>query len=88
MSKRETIIEFPCEFPIKAMGRSDDDIKNAVLQIVSSHIKGFEEKYLKITASSNDRYISVTENIIAQNQEQLDAIYQDLSQHPKILYAL
>ena len=38
MTDRESLIEFPCRFPIKAMGRDQSEFEAHVLQIISAHV--------------------------------------------------
>jgi putative lipoic acid-binding regulatory protein len=88
MSDQETLLEFPCEFPIKAMGRLDAGIGKTVFALISKHVPGLEEDNVKTRLSSNGKFVGVTINIVAQNREQLDAIYRELSEHPDVMYAL
>lgn len=88
MFDEETLFEFPCEFPVKAMGRSNTGIEDTVFEIVSKHVPGLSKQTLKTKASSNGRFTSVTVGIIAQSRRQLDDLYTELSNHPDILYAL
>lgn len=81
-------MEFPCEFPVKAMGRSTANIEDTVLSIVSKHVPDIAKHHIKTRASSNGRYIGITINITAHNREQIDAIYMDLTEHPDVLYVL
>jgi len=81
-------MEFPCEFPIKAMGLASETLQVAVLEIVQRHAPEADQATLKSTPSSNGKYLSITVTITAQNREQLDAIYQDLSACEQVLMAL
>lgn len=84
----ESVIEFPCDFPIKAMGLSIHDLEVIVFDIVNLHAPDTPKDALKIRESSNGKYISVTVVVNAQNQAQLDAIYQALTDHEHIMMAL
>ena len=84
----ESALQFPCEFPIKAMGAAIPELRQRVLQIVSRHAPDVHEGRLTTRASRNGRYQSVTVTVYAQSRAQLDAIYQDLTACELVLYAL
>ncbi|WP_295879439.1 DUF493 domain-containing protein [uncultured Thiohalocapsa sp.] len=84
----ETLLEFPCTFPIKAMGAADTDIEAVVLDILHRHAPGFDPDAVTTRASRGGKWISVTARIRAQSKPQLDAIYRELSAHELVVYAL
>jgi len=84
----DSLLQFPCEFPIKAMGRSDDDFPPLIAAIVSRHAPDWDSSQLSIQSSRNGRFQSVTVTIQAQSREQLDAIYCELSAHEQVMVAL
>lgn len=84
----ETLLEFPCEYPIKAMGESSDDFDAVVVEIVRRHVASLAENAVSSRQSSGGKFTSVTVTIEATSKAQLDAIYQDLTDHPRIKYAL
>jgi hypothetical protein len=88
MGRPDTLFEFPCRFPIKAMGRADGDIESVVIEIVSRHAPGFDATALSVRASSGGKWLAVTAIIKAQSRSQLDAIYQDLTDHDSVVWAL
>lgn len=83
----DTLLEFPCEFPIKAMGRAIIGLEQTVIEIVDRHVGDFDKTRIKTTPSRGGRYISVTVTITATSRAQLDSIYMDLTAHPDILMA-
>ena len=87
---KESAIEFPCRFPIKAMGRSGDGFEALVVQIVRRHADLWAGDGQSVTTndSRQGNYIGVTVVIEATSQAQLDAIYQDLTDCPDVLMAL
>ena len=84
----ESVMEFPCEFPIKAMGKTTDDFDALVVGIVRKHAPEFTDSTVKTRLSRNGQYISVTVTIRAKSREQLDNIYMDLTANERILMAL
>ena len=81
-------IEFPCVFPVKAMGLAEESLHITVLDIVRRHAPEADESALHKRPSANGKYISVTVTISAQSREQLDAIYMDLTACEQVLMAL
>jgi putative lipoic acid-binding regulatory protein len=84
----ETLLEFPCDFPIKAMGESHPDFDTLVVSIILRHIESIAEGAVKIRQSSGGKYTSVTVTVNVTSKVQLDSIYQDLSSHELIKYVL
>ena len=87
---KETLLEFPCRFPIKAMGRANGSFEAIVVQIVRKHAELWqeEERPVRTVPSSAGNYVSVTVIIEATSRDELDAIYQDLTDCPDVLMAL
>jgi uncharacterized protein len=83
----ETLMEFPCSFPIKAMGKATDDFDALIVEIVRRHHPDVTEGAVKSRPSREGKYISVTVIIEAQNREQLDNIYLELTAHESVLMA-
>lgn len=87
-AERETLLEFPCDFPIKVMGKLENDFDVLVYEIVRQHVDDLTEAALKTRASKNGNFISVTVTIQARSKQQLDNIYLDLTAHERVLMAL
>ncbi|MDV6345225.1 DUF493 domain-containing protein [Nitrosomonas sp. Is37] len=85
MTEQPSLIEYPCEFPIKIMGRAQKGFIQTVLNIVRNHAPDFEETALEVKTSKNGNYLSVTCTICAISRAQLDALYQELHDHPMIM---
>jgi len=84
----ETLLEFPCDFAIKAMGESSAEFDSLVVSIVRRHIEDIEEGAVATKQSSGGKFTSVTVTVRATSKAQLDAIYRDLSGHELIKYVL
>ncbi len=82
--QQETLLEFPCDFPLKIMGRADDQLAQAVLEIVTRHAPGFDGATMEMRASSGGNYVSLTCTVIATSKPQLDALYTELTSHPLV----
>lgn len=84
----ETLLEFPCEFPVKAMGRNDAGFEAMVTKIILAHAEPAAGVPVTTNASSSGAYLSVTVTIDAVSKAQLDRIYQDLTDCEQVLVAL
>ena len=87
-SYKDTLLEFPCDIPIKIMGKAEDTFAEVVLSIVTKHAPDFDATRMELRTSSGGNYLSVTCTIVAQSKPQLDAIYMDLTAHPMVKVAL
>lgn len=85
---QETLLEFPCRFPIKAAGKAGQDFDTLVVEIVRRHAPDLNEGAIATRQSSGGKWVSVTVVIEATSKAQLDAIYRDLSAHDKVVWAL
>ena len=88
LQEGETLLEFPCEFPIKAMGLACDELEIAVLEIVNRHVDDLGEGALKMKPSRNGKYVAITVTINATSKDQLDAIYMELTACEHVSIAL
>lgn len=84
----DTAIEFPCSFPIKALGKTHPELDALVVSIVRRHIDDLNEGAVTSRPSKNGKYTAVTVTIEASSKQQLDAIYQDLTDCPEIIMSL
>ena len=87
--KREnSLLEFPCEFPVKAMGRADQPVREVFERIVAEHVPAAHVLTWEEKPSGKGNFIAVTACIQASDQDQLDRIYHALTDAPEILVAL
>ena len=83
-----SLLEFPCRFPVKAMGRQRDGFEELITGIICNHAELWPDEPVRSTPSKAGRFVSVTAVIKARSKEQLDAIYQDLTDCVEVLMAL
>lgn len=88
MSKTDSPLQFPCAFPIKALGKTTPELDMLILEIIRRHVQDISEGSIKTSPSKSGNYLSVTITIEATSQQQLDAIYQDLTDCPAVIMAL
>ena len=85
---QDTLLEFPCAFPLKIMGLASDGLAQVVLEVVLRHAPDFDGSTMGMRASSGGKYLSLTCTITATSKRQLDALYTELSSHPLVKVAL
>lgn len=83
-----SVIEYPCDFPIKVMGASRAGFAQAILEIVERHAPDLDASTVAMRRSREGKYLSVTATIRARSREQLDALYRELSDHPMVAIVL
>ena len=88
MTEQPSLIEYPCDFPIKIMGKAQQDFTQIALAIVKYHAPDFDAATMVIRASKNGTYLSITCTIRAASRSQLDTLYQALSDHTMIAVVL
>ena len=84
----DTLFQFPCEFPLKVMGRRSDDFRSIVLGIVQKHAGPIESAQIEERPSRDGSYLSLTCTFTAQSKAQLDALYTELTSCEKVLVVL
>ena len=82
------MLEFPCRFPIKAMGKAGEGFDSLVARLVRRHAPDLGEDAVTLRESRGGKWVSVTFVIEATSQQQIDAIYRDLSACEKVVWAL
>jgi putative lipoic acid-binding regulatory protein len=88
MSERDSLLEFPCTFPIKVMGRCNSGFEATALAIVRHHVPDFSTEDMRAVASRKGNYLSVTFSIRADSREQLDNLYRQLTACEEMLMVL
>ena len=88
MALEHSLIEYPCDFPIKVFGLSQQGFAQAVMEVAAHHDPEFKPGSMEMRSSRQARYISLTCTVRATSREQLDALYQELCDHPMVVMVL
>ncbi len=89
ISGKETeLMQFPCEFAIKAMGRSTPQFEAQIKSLVLPHVNDGKLISIDTQPSKAGNFVSVTIRIMADSRLQMDAIYYALSDCDEVLMAL
>ena len=85
---QETLLEFPCDYLLKVMGRAEPGFDSLVVELVRRHVPDLHEGAVTSRPSKGGKWVSVTVTLRAESKSQLDAIYLDLTAHEKVVMAL
>ncbi|MCC7198907.1 MAG: DUF493 domain-containing protein [Gammaproteobacteria bacterium] len=84
----DDLFGFPCDFPIKVMGRDTPEFRSITRSIVEKHSAPLAADAITERPSGKGTFIGVTYTIRAESRAQLDAIYMDLTSSGVVLVAL
>ncbi len=84
----ETLIEFPCDFPIKVMGETHADFTAEIIKTIQTVMPNFDVRNVEMRGSSGGKYISLTCTVHVTSKPQLDNIYRALTSHPMVKVVL
>jgi putative lipoic acid-binding regulatory protein len=79
---------FPCDFSLKVIGKDEDQFMDFVVELVSHHVPGLPVESFSAHSSSAGKYLSISVAFMAESRAQVDALYQELTRHKRILMAL
>jgi putative lipoic acid-binding regulatory protein len=83
-----SLIDYPCDFPIKVFGQTQQGFAQAVMEVVLRHDADFKADTIEIRSSRNTRHIGLTCTVHATSRSQLDALYGELCDHPMVVMVL
>jgi putative lipoic acid-binding regulatory protein len=84
----DSLITYPCDFPIKIMGVTQDTFAQTIVDVVLLHDPEFDADKMEMRPSSKGNYLSLTVTVRATSREQLDNLYRALSSHPMVKVVL
>lgn len=84
----QSLIEYPCAFPIKVMGAHVDGFEPAMVSVALQFDPAFDTSQVERRPSKGGNYLGLTLTVNATSREQLDELYRTLSTHPLVKYVL
>ena len=84
----ETILKFPCQFPIKVMGRANKKFRSSAIETLEACVGKISEDDITSALSNKGKFTALTVTIEASSKQQLDDIYKALSANPDVLFLL
>ncbi|GAB4217587.1 MAG: YbeD family protein [Rhodoferax sp.] len=86
---RTSLLQFPCAFPIKVMGEQGEALLADVVAMACAADPHFDrEASVRVRLSAGGRYQGITLTVQATSQAQLDALYRQLTAHPRVKLVL
>jgi uncharacterized protein len=86
--KRSELLTFPCDFPVKVLGRSGDEFRRHATQIVERHMGAVDPARITERVSRDGNFLALTFNLKPHSREQLDDLYRELSASESIVMVL
>ncbi|WGS50238.1 DUF493 family protein [Paraburkholderia sp. D15] len=86
--EKTSLLEFPCDFPIKIMGKTHPEFTDTIVEVVRKFDSGVDASRLETRPSSGGNYTGLTITVRATSQQQLDDIYRALTGHPMVKVVL
>ncbi len=84
----DSLIAYPCTFPIKIMGVRQDGFADAICELIRAHDPAFDPGSMEMRPSRHGNYLGLTVTVWALSREQLDGIYLALTRHPMVKVVL
>jgi putative lipoic acid-binding regulatory protein len=84
----QSLIEFPCHFPIKVMGANVEGYLDAMLHIARAFDARFDASTVEQRPSKAGNYLGLTLSVYVSSREQLDELYRTLTTHPMVKVVL
>ncbi len=80
----ESLFEFPCDFPIKVMGKSHPEFRDTIAALIQQFDDGFAPENMEARPSGSGSYTGLTVTVRALSRDHLDDIYRALTGHPMV----
>lgn len=84
----ETLMEFPCDFTIKIIGKTSDQFEGEVIALVRKHFPNLGEGAVKMNHSKENNYLALSVTLRVESKPPLDNLYQDLTDSPLVIFVL
>lgn len=86
--QNESLIEYPCDFPIKVMGSAHPAFQDTIIEVIRTFDGGFDATTIEVRPSSSGNYLGLTVTVRATSRAHLDDIYRALTGHPMVKIVL
>ncbi|HEY1608383.1 MAG TPA: DUF493 family protein [Paraburkholderia sp.] len=86
--QNESLLEFPCDFPIKVMGKAHPEFQETIVTVIRGFDGSFDAQTIETRPSSSGNYTGLTVTVRATSRAHLDDIYRALTGHPMVKIVL
>jgi uncharacterized protein len=80
------LLEYPLDYPLKAIGLAADDLPAHVTALVARAVPGIEVGEVTTRPSSGGKYLAVTVNVRLRSEEERQAVHRALAGDPRIVH--
>jgi uncharacterized protein len=84
----QSLIEYPCHFPIKVMGAHVEGYVDAMVHVARAFDPDFDASTVELRPSKAGNYLGITLTVRVTSREQLDELYRTLTTHPMVKIVL
>lgn len=84
----QSLIVYPCDFPIKVMGANVDGFPEAMAHVARAFDEAFDDNTIEHRPSKAGNYLGLTLKVRVTSREQLDELYRTLTTHPMVKIVL
>lgn len=84
----QSLIVYPCRFPIKVMGANADGFLQAMVHVARAFDPCFDDTTVEQRPSKAGNYLGLTLTVNVTSREQLDELYRTLTTHPMVKIVL
>jgi putative lipoic acid-binding regulatory protein len=84
----DSLFEFPCDFPIKVMGKSHPEFAETIVTVVKQFDSEVDPSRVEMRPSNGGNYTGLTVTVRATSRAHLDDIYRALTGHPMVKVVL
>lgn len=82
-------IEFPAEdYPLKIIGKNCKNYRTLVEEVLNSKNIKYKQNSIELIPSSNNKYVSLRLNILAESEQQLKSLNQTLIETKKVIMVI
>jgi putative lipoic acid-binding regulatory protein len=72
------VLEFPTDYPLKVVGRPQDDVRARVHAIVLRHAPALPDGAVRERLSANGNFLSISYLLPAESRAQIEALVGEL----------
>jgi putative lipoic acid-binding regulatory protein len=88
LESNQTLMEFPCVFPLKVFGRDRERLEQVASKIICEYVCNAEITDITAKRSKTGKYTALTLTFLVEHKQQLDRIYLALSEHNAVVMTL
>ncbi len=86
--EQETLLEFPCRFPLKIMGPAAPAFEAQMRALVLAELGERQDTVWAVRPSAKGNFVGLTVTFTAEHRAELDALYRAISAHPDVKMCL